>query len=101
MIDDQNRSALPWIRRKDKLNFQNALPSECLCRQQDRKPVMDGLSELIVPTLILATVAAISLWVAGAIYFDVSGGGRWGWLLVGAWAGGVLLLFAAWQPLWQ
>jgi hypothetical protein len=29
----------------------------------------------------------------------VAAGG--GWLLVAAWAGGVVVLFAVWQPLWQ
>jgi len=57
--------------------------------------------DFIVATLILANAAAIMLWISGAIYFDVCGGGRWGWLLVAAWAGGVIVLFAVWQPLWQ
>jgi len=55
----------------------------------------------ILPAFILVTGAAITLWTAGAIYYDVCRGARWGWLLVLGWAGGVFLLFAVWQPLWQ
>jgi hypothetical protein len=57
--------------------------------------------DFIVGTLILAVSAAITLWMSGALYYDVCGGGRWGGLLVTCWAGSVLLLFAVWQPLWQ
>src|SRR5262245_10547911 len=62
---------------------------------------MDGLWDPIITTLIIVTAAAITLWTAGAIYFDVCGGGKWGALFAAAWAGGVLVLFALWQPLWQ
>jgi hypothetical protein len=49
----------------------------------------------------LATAAVIMLWMAGAIDYDVCGGAGWGRLLVAGWVGGVVVLFAAWQPLWQ
>ena len=62
---------------------------------------MGELSHLIVPTLMVATAAAIMLWMAGAIYYDVCGGGRWGRLVAVTWSGGVLVLFVLWQPLWQ
>lgn len=55
----------------------------------------------IIPALVLANAAAITLWMAGAIYYDVcreTSGGR---LVAAAWVGGVILLFVAWQPLWQ
>jgi hypothetical protein len=45
--------------------------------------------------------AVITLWMAGAIYYDVCQGARWGRLLAAAWAAGVLSLFALWQPVWQ
>ena len=38
---------------------------------------------------------------AGAIYYDVCRGSRWGRLLAMGWAVGVVALFTAWQPLWQ
>lgn len=62
---------------------------------------MASLPEWIVAVLMLASAAAASLWVAGAIYYDVSGGGDRGRLLASAWAAGVVALFAFWQPLWQ
>jgi hypothetical protein len=62
---------------------------------------MGGSVDFIIATLILATAAAITLWMAGAIYYDVCGGGRWGWLLAAGWVGGGVLVFTAWQPLWQ
>lgn len=62
---------------------------------------MGGLASLILAVLILAVSAALTSWVAGAIYFDVGQGSRWGrWLALG-WAGGVIVLFSVWQPLWQ
>jgi len=62
---------------------------------------MGGLTAWIVPALVLASATAITLWMAGAIYYDVCGGAKWGRLLAPGWAVGVLSLFAAWQPLWQ
>jgi len=62
---------------------------------------MGGLTDMIITTLIIASAAAITLWMAGAIYYDVCGGGRWAGLFAAGWAAGVLVLFAAWQPLWQ
>jgi hypothetical protein len=49
----------------------------------------------------LAAAAAVTLWIAGAIYYDVSGAGRWGRLAAAAWVGGVAAMFSLWQPLWQ
>jgi hypothetical protein len=62
---------------------------------------MGGLLDWTVSALLLASAAAITLWVAGAIYYDVCRGSKWGGLLAPAWAAGVFALFAAWQPLWQ
>jgi hypothetical protein len=49
----------------------------------------------------LAIASVITLWMAGAIYYDVCRGAQWGRWLAAGWAAGVLTLFAAWQPLWQ
>ena len=61
---------------------------------------MDRTPEWLVPVLLVAT-APLTLWIAGAIYFDVCRGAKWGrWLAVG-WVVGVVALFVVWQPLWQ
>jgi hypothetical protein len=62
---------------------------------------MGRIPEWIVAGPILAIAAVIALWVAGAIYYDVSGGAHWGRFLVLGWIGGVVAVFATWQPLWQ
>ena len=49
----------------------------------------------------LASAAVITLWTAGAIYYDVCGGAKWGRLVALGWAIGVIALFAGWQPVWQ
>jgi hypothetical protein len=53
------------------------------------------------PIKILATSAVITLWMIGAIYYDVCRATKWGWLLAPGWAIAVVSMFAAWQPLWQ
>jgi hypothetical protein len=62
---------------------------------------MDWLPEWLLPALMLTSAAAITLWMAGAIYYDVGQASKWGRWLALVWAVGVLALFAAWQPLWQ
>jgi hypothetical protein len=57
--------------------------------------------EWISAALMIATAAAVTLWVAGAIYYDVCRGAGWGRWPAAGWAVGVAALFAAWQPLWQ
>jgi hypothetical protein len=50
----------------------------------------------------VAIVAAgLTLWMAGAIYFDLSGSRRWGQMLAIAWVVSVLGSFMFWQPIWQ
>src|SRR5260370_37767934 len=61
---------------------------------------MDLLLELITGALLLAC-AVFTVWTAGAIYFDVCGGARWGRWVALAWAVGVTALLTAWRPLWQ
>jgi hypothetical protein len=62
---------------------------------------MGGSPGWIIPALMLAGAAAVTLWTAGAIYYDVCGGARWGRWLAAGWVAGVAFLFAAWQPPWQ
>jgi hypothetical protein len=51
--------------------------------------------------MMLVAAAVITLWMVGAIYYDVCRGAKWGWLLAAGCAVGVVAMFAAWQPLWQ
>lgn len=62
---------------------------------------MGGFVDSIIAAFMLATAAAITVWMAGAIYFDLCQEGRGGQWLAVVWAGGILLLFIVWQPLWQ
>ena len=62
---------------------------------------MDQLTEWMVPALTLAGAGVIALWMAGAIYYDVCGGAKWGRAVAAGWLAGVVALFAFWQPLWQ
>ena len=62
---------------------------------------MGLLLEWTADALLLAIAAALTLWMAGAIYFDVCQGASWGRLLAAAWAIAVMMLFAVWRPLWH
>lgn len=62
---------------------------------------MDQMREWIVLALILAVASIVALWMAGAIYYDVCGAGRWGRLVAASWCVGVVVLFVAWQPPWR
>ena len=60
---------------------------------------MDLLLELITGAA-LVVVAALVVWMTGAIYFDVCGAAKWGrWVALG-WVVGVCAIFVVWQPLW-
>lgn len=62
---------------------------------------MGALLSWIVFAILLASAATITLWMAGAIYYDVCAqpkSSRW---LAAAWVGAVLVMFLAWQPIWQ
>ena len=49
----------------------------------------------------LLVCSGVAVWSAGAIYFDVCRGAKWGrWVALG-WIAGVVAMFAFWQPLWQ
>jgi hypothetical protein len=41
---------------------------------------MDRVAEWVVFAPMLAAATAVMLWMAGAIYYDVGGGRRWGHL---------------------
>jgi hypothetical protein len=62
---------------------------------------MGGLLDWGATALVLAIAAAITVWMAGGIYFDVCGGTRWGRVLAVGWVAVCIVLFAVWRPLWQ
>jgi hypothetical protein len=62
---------------------------------------MDRVPEWLVLIPMVAAAAAVTLWVAGAIYYDVCGAGRWSRLIAAVWVVGVVVTFAVWQPTWQ
>ena len=62
---------------------------------------MGRVLEWIAVALMLTTAAGITLWMAGAIYYDVCRGGKWSRWLSWAWVVSVVVLFAVWQPVWQ
>jgi len=62
---------------------------------------MGPVLQWIVLAIMLGVSAVVTLWMAGAIYYDVCRGAKWGrWLALG-WAIGVAAIFMFWQPLWQ
>jgi hypothetical protein len=62
---------------------------------------MARIPEWILPILMLASAGVITLWMVGAIYYDVCRESKWSWLIAPAWAIGVIAMFAVWRPLWQ
>lgn len=56
---------------------------------------------LLAHALMIVVAAGVTLWTAGAIYYDV--GDRTGFRrpLALAWVAAVVILFAVWQPVWQ
>ncbi|MCE9562819.1 MAG: DUF4105 domain-containing protein [Planctomycetes bacterium] len=61
----------------------------------------DVVEEWMLSGLMLAISASFTLWITGAIYFDVAHGHRWGKPLSLLWIIGVVSLLVVWQPLWQ
>ena len=55
----------------------------------------------ILAVLLLAITVPVTAWMAGAIYYDVCGGTKWGRWVAAGWAVDVVVLFILWQPLWQ
>jgi len=62
---------------------------------------MGELLAWMLNAFLIISALLITLWMVGAIYYDLCDGGRWGGLLAAAWVGVVAALFAAWQPMWQ
>jgi hypothetical protein len=62
---------------------------------------MGRLPEWVVLAPMFAAAAIVTLWMAGAIYYDVCGGGKLGRGLAAVWVGVVVAAFALWQPTWQ
>ena len=75
-------------------------PSLDTLRQPEERTFMGLVTGIITGALLLAC-ALVAVWMAGAIYYDVCGGARWGRWAVLAWAIGVIAMFAAWRPLRQ
>ena len=46
---------------------------------------MGEILELVIRVFIVATAAVITLWMAGAIYYDVCSEARWGRFLAAVW----------------
>lgn len=62
---------------------------------------MDRLPEWVGLALMLGAAAVVTLWMAGAIYYDVCGGGTRGRAAAAVWVAGAIAAFALWQPTWQ
>src|SRR5215218_9089344 len=62
---------------------------------------MGGIVDGAVSVAMLAAAAGITLWMAGAIYYDACGGTTGGRLAAAGWVVGVVVAFAIWQPPWQ
>src|SRR5262245_26757510 len=66
-----------------------------------RRVRMSGVADWIGALAMLAVCGVIALWMAGAIYYDLSGGKIWGRAVALCWLVGVVVLFSLWQPLWK
>jgi hypothetical protein len=62
---------------------------------------MDRMAEWIAPALMVVTAGVVTVWMGGAIFYDVCRGAGWGRLLAAGWAVCVATLFAVWHPVWQ
>lgn len=62
---------------------------------------MDWLPEWLAPVLMLGCAAVLTLWMAGAIYFDACGGTKRGRLVAAGWGVVVAAGFVLWQPVWR
>lgn len=59
------------------------------------------MTEWILPALMLTVTAFVSLWMAGAIHFDLCRGTKWGLLAAADWIVAVVVALIVWRPLWQ
>ena len=62
---------------------------------------MDRVPEWCAVALMLALSAPVVLWMAGAIYYDVCGGGTPGRAAATIWLVAVGAAFVVWRPTWQ
>lgn len=62
---------------------------------------MGTLVDVMLSGLLVVIATSITLWMAGAIYYDVFGATRWGQLATVVWLMGVVVAFALWSPRWQ
>ena len=59
-----------------------------------------GLIPGIITGASLLACSLVAVWMVGAIYYDVSGGARWGRWVALAWLVALIALFVVWRPLW-
>ena len=59
---------------------------------------MSQVLEWIAATEMLLYSAVVTLWLAGAIYYDVCSETKWGRFVALGWAIVVILMFVVWQP---
>lgn len=62
---------------------------------------MGTLSDWIGLAVMVPTATVVTLWTAGAVYFDACGGSRWGRWVAAGWVAAVAAAFALWEPPWQ
>jgi hypothetical protein len=62
---------------------------------------MSGWTAWLIPAGLLVVAAGVAIWAAGAIYYDVCGGGRFGRVAAVVWLLGAVAAFVLWQPTWQ
>jgi hypothetical protein len=59
------------------------------------------MTAILIDGLIIAVSLAITLWMAGALHYDVGRAGRNGLLLSLSWLAAVVAGFLVWHPLWK
>lgn len=62
---------------------------------------MNQWLEWIALALMLGSALVIAVWMAGAIYYDVCGGGTPGRVVMAVWLVAAVAAFALWRPTWQ
>jgi hypothetical protein len=62
---------------------------------------MDEVLDWVTVIVLLSAAIAITLWMAGAIYYDVCGEGARGRAAATVWVVVVAVAFVLWQPVWQ
>lgn len=63
--------------------------------------LVENIIEILLSGAVYAVALVISLWTAGAIFYDLGGGKMLGWVLMIAWLTAVVAAFACLQALWQ